>query len=72
MHALSKIDVQTLPLELSELSLPLVDTCTQQALKHCHSPSKYAMNARDVEMQKLQEYSNQVEKMLLTGVVMCV
>jgi len=30
------------------------------------------MNARDAEMQKLLEYSNQVEKMLLTGAVMCV
>jgi hypothetical protein len=27
-------------------------------------PLKYAMNARNTEMQKLQEYSNQIEKML--------
>jgi hypothetical protein len=27
-------------------------------------PSKYAMNTRDAEMQKLQGYSNQIEKML--------
>ena len=27
-------------------------------------PSKYAINTRDEKMQKLQEYSNQIEKML--------
>jgi sugar-specific transcriptional regulator TrmB len=32
--------------------------------KDCNSPSKYAMNARDAIMQKLQEYSNESEKML--------
>jgi hypothetical protein len=32
--------------------------------KNCNSPSKYAMNAKDAEMQKLQEYSKQIEKML--------
>jgi hypothetical protein len=46
------------------LSLPLVDTCTHQAkTKDCNS-LKYAMNAKDAEMQKLQEYSNQIEKRL--------
>jgi hypothetical protein len=46
-------------------SLPLVDTCTYQVkTKDCNSPSKYAMNARNAIMQKLQEYSNQSEKML--------
>jgi hypothetical protein len=46
-------------------SLPLVDTCTYQAkTRDCNSPSKYAMNARDAIMQKLQEYSNQSEMML--------
>jgi hypothetical protein len=32
--------------------------------ENCHSPSKFAMNARDAEMQQLQEYNNQIEKML--------
>jgi hypothetical protein len=46
-------------------SLPLVDTYTYQAkTKDCNPPSKYAMNARDAIMHKLQEYSNQSEKML--------
>jgi hypothetical protein len=45
-------------------TLPLVNTCTYQALKNCHSPSEYAMNARDAEVQKLQEYSYLIEKML--------
>jgi hypothetical protein len=46
-------------------SLPLVDTCAYQVkTKDCNSPSKYAMNARNAIMQKLQEYSNQSEKML--------
>jgi hypothetical protein len=47
------------------LSLPLVDTCTYQAkAKDYNSPFKHAMNARNAKMQKLQEYSNQSEKML--------
>jgi hypothetical protein len=32
--------------------------------KDYNSSSKYAMNARDAMMQKLQEHSNQSEKML--------
>jgi hypothetical protein len=59
MHALNKLS-----LELCDISLPLVDTCTHQTLKSSHSPSKYAMNTRDAEIQKLQGYSNQIEKML--------
>jgi hypothetical protein len=59
MHALNRLS-----LELFDLSLPLVDTCTHQALKSTHSPSKYAMNTRDAKMQKLQGYSNLIEKML--------
>jgi len=45
-------------------TLPLVDTCTYQALKKCHSPSKYAMNARDAEMQKLEIIAIRLKKML--------
>jgi hypothetical protein len=44
---------------------PLVDICTYQDKAQRMQPSsKYAMNARDAIMQKLQEYSNQSEKML--------
>jgi hypothetical protein len=32
--------------------------------KNYNSPSKHAMNAKDAEMQKLQEYSKKIEKML--------
>jgi hypothetical protein len=38
--------------------------------KDCNSPSKYARNAKDAEMQKLQEYSNQSKKDALGGAVM--
>jgi hypothetical protein len=29
------------------------------------------MNAKDAEMQKLQEYNNRIEKKALDGAVMC-
>ena len=32
--------------------------------KDCNSPSKHATNAKDAEMQKLQEYIKQIKKML--------
>jgi hypothetical protein len=39
-------------------TLPLIDTCTYQALKKTATPPQ--KNAMDAEIQKLQDYSNQI------------
>jgi hypothetical protein len=47
------------------LFLPLVDTCTYQAkVQRLQLPLKTCYESKDAEMQKLQEYSKQIEKML--------
>jgi len=65
MHALNMRWVWYLsPFVCGNLSPLLTHALIKLKPKDCNSPSKHAMNAKDAEMQKLQEYSKQIKKML--------
>ena len=55
-----------------ELSPLLTHALIKLKPKDCNSPSKHATNAKDAEMQKLQEYIKQIKKDALAGAVMWV